>query len=345
MMSSNRILGCLTVTVIGLCVLAAGCAAPAPAPPTPTPVQPPPPPPPPAPPEQVAALSLKFAPDDSTTYRLLTEGTRSVTYEGTLARDPSLKGGETGDSVEMIFSQRIQSVNDQGNAVAQITIKQLKYLAKVKSDTVVDFDSSRDQDQNNPLAKLIGQSYTIEITPAGQVTRIIDAKEAQAAVKGNATAQRLLESDEIKERHAVAALPGAGRNELRTNDHWSSVKTADFGMLGAKAYERIYVLREIKEQNGSRIAAIEMNAIPTAEAAEQLHKEKGADAFSKMFDNIDEYTGLLDLDLTTGKVQRYVEKLRSEWVIVDPTAKTRTDKSPDALKMTSVSLHSLEMVE
>ncbi|HUT30067.1 MAG TPA: hypothetical protein VMX13_09770 [Sedimentisphaerales bacterium] len=341
MMSSNRILGCLTVTVIGLFVLAAGCAAPAPAPPPPTAVQPPPPP----PPEQPVNLSLKFAPDDSTTYRLLTEGTRSVTYEGSLANDPSLKGGETGDSVEMTFSQHIRSVNDQGNAVAEITIKQLKFLAKVKSDTVLDFDSSREKDQAHPLAKLIGQSYTIEITPAGQVTRIIDAKEAQAAVKGNATAQRLLESDEIKERHAVAALPAPGNKEVRVDDHWSSIKATDFGMLGAKAYERIYVLKGVKELNGRKVAAIEMNAIPTAETAEQLHKQKGADAFSKMFDNIEQYTGLLDLDLTAGKVQKYVEKLRSEWVIVDPAAKTRTDKSPDALKMTAVSLYSLEMVE
>ena len=299
----------------------------------------------PAPPSgEVAALTLKFEAGDSTTYKVITEGKRSVTYEGSLAKDPALKGGETGDVVEMTFTQEIQNVNERGYAVAKITIKQLKYTAEVKSETILDFDSSRAEDQSKPLAKLIGQSYTIEITPSGEVTEVVDIKEAQAAAKGNPTAQRLLQPEEIKERHAVPGLPEPDKNKVRVKEDWSSIKTVGFGMMGAKSYEKIYVLKEIKDENGRRDAIVEMNAIPTAEAAE-VPEQQPAGPFSKMFDNIEEYTGQLDLDLTAGKVHKYFEKLRSEWLVVAPMAKQDSRKEPDSLRMTAVNMRSLEQVD
>ncbi|MHC4153828.1 MAG: hypothetical protein ACYST6_02715 [Planctomycetota bacterium] len=364
-MTSETIKTCFLAAVVFSLVLVAGCAVtapdtdvsearatePLPEPPVtepapePAPTVPAPEPPPQVPEPEVANLVLKFEPGESMSYKVVTESTRSVIYEGSLAKDPTFTGGDTGDRVEMTFSQQLDSVNEQGNAVATITIKQLKYQAQVKSDIVLDFDSSRDEDQNNPLAKLVGQSYTIEITRAGQVTEVIDSKEALAAVKGNATARRLLESNTIKERHSIPALPAPGKNEVAVDEHWSSIKSTDFGMMGAKSYERIYVLKQIKEQDGRRSAYVEMNAIPTAETAEQLHQEQSGGAFSKMFDNIEEYTGELQWDLTEGKVETYSEQLRSEWLVVDPTPVQKPDKKPDALRMTSFSLYSLERVD
>jgi hypothetical protein len=352
MMTSDRTKTCFLAVVVFSLILAAGCAVTppdtevstaAPVEPTPQPPQPPAPPQPPEP--EVADLILKFEPGDATTYRLITEGKRNVTYEGSLANDPAFKGGDTGDKVEMTFSQLIESLNDRGNAVAKITIKELKYQAQVKSDTVLDFDSSREQDQNNALAKLVGQSYTIELTPTGQVTKVIDSKQAQAAVKPDATARRLLESNTIKQRHSVPSLPAAGKNKVRLNGHWSRIKTVDFGMMGAKSYEKIYVLKEIKHQDGGSSAVVEMNAIPTAETADGLHQEQPASAFSKMFDNVEEYTGQLTLDLSAGKVLQYVEKMNSEWLVVDPMAGQQPNKKPDSLRMGAVSLYRIEKVD
>jgi hypothetical protein len=351
MMTSGRIKTCFPAAVLCSLLLAAGCAVtpketpvaqqkppqtqPAPAPtPQPTP-----------PSEQMVTLALKFEPGDSTTYKTVTEGKRSVIYEGSLAKDPALKGGETGDVVEMTFTQEIQSINDRGNAVAKITIKKLKYTAEVKSDTVLDFDSSRDEDQSSPLARLIGQSYTIEITPNGEVTEATDLKDAQAAAKGNPTAQRLLQADQIKQRHAVPGLPAPAENKVRVAQDWSSVKTVGFGMMGAKSYEKIYVLKEIKDENGHRDAVVEMNAIPTAESPDELPGQEPAGPFSKMFDNVETYTGRLDLDLTAGKVRKSYEKLQSEWLVVDPMAKPNSGKEPDSLRMTAVNVHSLEKVD
>ena len=293
-------------------------------------------------------LALKFAADDLTTYKVITEVEKSVKWEGPLPdKNFAFKGGATGNRVEMTFAQRIQSVNDKGNAVAQITVKGLKYSGKVKDNVVLDFDSSREKDVNNPLCKLIGQSYTIEISPAGQVLRVIEVSPAQAAVEGsssaNKTALALLATDVIKERHTIPGLPVADKNQLRTGDNWSSIKAFSFDMMGAKSYEKLYTLKEIKEVNNRQIAVAEMKAIPSSEMAEELHKEQATGVFTKMFDNTEAYSGQLKLDLTAGRIEEYFEKLQTEWIMVDP--KPEPNKEPAALKMAATRLYSIEKID
>jgi hypothetical protein len=295
------------------------------------------------------ALVLKFTPRDSTTYKLIAERERSVEVEGALLDDETLMGGRTGSKVEMTFTQQIQSVDEKGNALAKITINRIKHLAKEKDVTKVDFDSSGGNNRRNPLAKLIGQSYTIKISPAGKVVRVVDVKQAKAAVRGRSEAHKialaLLEPDAIEKRHTVQTLPPAGKNNLRPGDNWSSIKTFSYGFMGAETYERIYTLKEIDETNGRCIATVEMNAIPSSERAEQLYKEQPTSAFSKMFDNTQTYKGRLKLDLTAGKVEECFEKLRTEWIIVDPSIKQGDDRKPAMLKMGVVRLYSLERID
>ena len=291
-------------------------------------------------------LALKFTTQDSTTYKLTMEAQRRIELEGPLPDETVFKGGQTGNRIEMTFTRRIQSVDDNGNAVAEITIEGLKCLSIVRDNTTLDFDSSREKDKNSPLARLIGRSYTIKIAPTGKVTEVIDVKQAQAALKGSSSANKaaltLLSTDVIKKRHGTLTLPDADKNQLSTGDKWSSIKTFSFGMMGSKSYEKIYTLKEIKDTDSRRIIIVEMNAIPTLE--EQLDKEV-AGGFSKMFDNIETYTGRLKLDLTAGKIEKYLEKLQSEWIAVDPSAGQEDDKEPAALKMTAIRLYRLEKID
>ena len=293
-------------------------------------------------------LALKFTPQDSTTYKLTMEAQRRIEWEGPLPDETAFKGGQTGNKIEMTFTRQIQSIDDKGNAVAGITIEGLKYLSIVRDSTALDFDSSREKDKNNPMAKLIGQSYTIEIAPTGKVTRVIDVKQAQAAVRGNSSANKaaltLLSPDAIKKRHGTLALPDTDKNQLRTGANWSSIKTFSFGMMGSKSYEKIYTLKEINDADSHRVAIVEMNAIPTSGAEDQLDKA-GADGFSKMFDNIETYTGRLKLDLTAGKIEKYLEKLQSEWIAIDPSAGQQDNKEPAALKMTAIRLYRLDKID
>ena len=297
--------------------------------------------------KQTVKLELKFTPADSTTYKVTTDADNSLTWEGIDSNKPKgFTGGHTGRKTEITFTQQIQSTDDKGNAVAKITIKHLKHLVTIKNDITMDFDSSRQEDRQNPLSNLIGQSYAIEITASGQVSKLIDANDARAAVKGNSpenkTAANLLSLRAITERHTIPALPSADKNQLRTGDNWSSIKSFSFTMMGSKAYEKIYTLKEIKDMDNRRIAIARMEAVPSAEKARELHKEQSATFFANMSDNTETYTGQLKLNVTEGKIEECSENLITEWVIVDPNPKE--SEQPAALKMTAVRSYSIEKI-
>jgi hypothetical protein len=295
-------------------------------------------------------LALKFTPEDLTTYKVTTETEQSVIWEGPETNRPkSFIGGHSGSRIEMTFTRRIQSVDDQGKAVAEITIKGLKYLVKVRDNIILDFDSSREKDRNNPLGKLIGQSYTIEITASGEVSKVIDVSSARTAVEGSASANQraaqLLSTKLIKEQHSIPALPAAGENQLQTGGSWSNIKTFSFGPLGSKSYERIYELKEIKDADERRTAVVEMSVVPSSEKAKELHKEQVISFFSQMFDNpLETYTGQLKLDLTAGKIEQYLEEFRSEWVAVD-TMPGKESEEPDTLRMGAIRLYRIERID
>ena len=325
---SNKIYSFIAIAVIGALLLAAGCA-------------------------QTATLALKFTPQDLATYQLTTEMARSIVWEGPLSKKPSaFKGGHTGNRIEMTFTEKVQSVDEKGNAIAEITIKELKYSAKVRDNAILDFDSSREKDQNHPLAKLIGQSYKIEITPKGQVSRVIDVNEAQASLRrvgvsssAHKTALRLLSMESIKQRHTIAALAASGKEQLHPGDSWSDITSFSFDMMGSQSYQKIYTLKEIKNADNRKLAIVEMNAVPSSEMAQELHKEQATSLFSKLFDNTQTYMGELRLDLTTGKIERYTEQLQTEWIAVDPLGGKEDDKEPAALKMAATRLYRIERMD
>ena len=292
-------------------------------------------------------LTLKFAPGDSTAYRVIRETNKGVEWKGPESGRPkNFTGGHSGSRIEMAFTQQVQSADGAGNGTVKITVTELKYLAKVKDQVNLDFDSSREKDRGTPLGKLIGQSYTIELTPSGQVSKVIDAAEARAAVAGesvlNKTAANLLADASIKELHALGGLPAPGKDQLRAGESWSNIESFSFDLMGAKAYEKVYTLEGVQNAGNRRVAVAKMKAVPSAEMAKELHKEQ-SDAFSNMFDNTETFTGELKLDLTKGQVQQWNETLRTEWFIVDPNPKD--PQEPAALRMTATRLHSAERIE
>jgi uncharacterized protein (UPF0218 family) len=229
----------------------------------------------------------------------------------------------------------------------KITIRQLKYLTTVKNEIVTDFDSSREKDKENPLKKLIGQSYTIEMTASGQVSRLIDANDARAAVgrvsAANMTAANLLSLKAITDRHTIRTLPDSDKNQLNAGENWSSIENFSFDMMGSKTYEKVYTLEEIREMDNRRIAIARMQAVPSAEHAKELYKERSASSLANFSDNTETYTGELKLDLTNGKIEECREKLITEWVIVDPNPKE--NEQPAALKMAAVRSYSIEKID
>lgn len=308
--------------------------------------------------KEPARLALKFTPGDSTTYRVMTQTQRSFKLEGPLPDNANKQGSEY-HRVELTFNQQIQSINDKGNAIAKITIKGLKYSScfKIKQERVIEFDSATDTDPNNPLAKLIGQNYMIEIAPTSEVIEVNDVNQLRDTVEGessvNKKALALLLTETIRDRHGTVILPDANENQLREVDNWRNIKSFPFyfkgksAYLGSKSYEKVYTLKEVIDANNHQIAIIDMNTIPTTKMAKQLHKELTATDLSQRFDSTGTYSGRLEFDLTSGKIAKYFEKLQLEWLHVDPNPSTgqagRTQ--PAALRLGAVRSYKLERID
>jgi len=298
--------------------------------------------------EQEPAIQpvLESAPPGRITYKVTTDRENGILWEGPLKNKPgSFVGGHTGNKIEMTFTRQTLSVDDEDKTVVEITINALKYLARVRDEITLDFDSSREKDRDNPLNKLIGQSYTIEFTASGEVSKVIDANDARTAVAAdgipNVRAAQLLSTQAIIERHSIPALPAVGNVQLIPGKTWSDIKTFSFGPMGAKSFERIYEIKKIIETDGRRIAVARMKAVPSTAKAKEIYKEQSTSSLAAMFDNTETYTGELRLDTTSGQIEKYTEEFRSDWIAVDPLA-TKQEKEPDMLRMTAARIHRIE---
>ncbi len=294
-------------------------------------------------------LLLRFVPDRPATYRVTTETEASVRWEGDESSKPeAFRGGAIGNRVEITFEQRLDRVNDNGNAMLKITILALKYLGRSRETVVLDFDSSRDPDREGPLSQLIGRSYNVEMTPKGAVLSVEGLATIRDSMKGSSpehqTALKLISDKEIRDRHEVPALMASEGKIVRAGETWSNVTVMSFGRMGAKAYERLYTLDRVGADGGGRVAHVTMKGIPSSAAARQLHEEQSSTVPAGMFDNVDSYEGQLQFDLDTGCIDTYVEQFHTEWVAVDQAAVQDGAHRPAAVRMDRTQLYRLERI-
>jgi hypothetical protein len=303
--------------------------------------------PPEASPDSVAMI-LSFIPGQTTSYKLTTHAERRVDYSGNVPKMPEeLKNGHTSNQIEMTYEQHVETVNADGSAVLKITIKSLTYKGEASNKVVLDFDSSRAADAQNPLAKLIGQSYMLTMSPNGAVQEIINARPARAAIAGNLpanqTAQKLISDEAIKERHGVTPLIAAQRKTVRQGDTWADVKVISFGRMGTDTLQQNYKLVSIEQSANRRVAVVEMEAIPSAAMAQQLHQQLKNPVNPGVLDNTQKDVGRLRWDLTNQRIDEYTEDLTKEWV----TALQEKDLNGGviAMKMTAIQQYRLERME
>ena len=249
----------------------------------------------------------------------------------------------------MGLTQQIQSVDSDGKATAKVTIDSLKYLNVVKNQTNIDFDSSRQSDMDSPLAKLIGQSYTIEFLPDNQISSVSGLSQAQSLLKDKTMADRagldILSSDSIRERQSALLLPPLDENKIKPGETWSTTKTYSFGMMGVKSYEKIFQLKELGKAEGHKIAVIDMNSIPTSEIEQGFINPQSKTDFPRMFDTNDIYIGSGVVDLSAGCINSYKENLRASWITAFPAEATADANGPVVLRMTATRNYSLEKIK
>lgn len=299
--------------------------------------------------EPAVSLILRFSPGQAATYRVTTEAEKSVGWMGPESAKPAgYADGRSGNYVEMTFEQRVEQVRDNGNAVLEITVKALKYRGQVQNKVALDFDSGKAEDQNNPLASLIGKSYRLELSPRGQVVALLDMASVRQAVAvgtpAHGVAVKLFSEEVVRDRHEVPPLSALKDGQAKPGQSWSDLKSFSFGDMGLKGYERVYTLKQVRQGDG-RAALVEMKAIPSAAMAEELHKRQTAGPLAGLFDSTEKYEGRLEFDLDGGRIREYVEEMQTEWVVADPAAMQDAAAQPRGLKMGARRLYRFERVQ
>jgi hypothetical protein len=284
-----------------------------------------------------ADLSLSFSAGDSNVYKVSIKGIKDFKFE-----QPSLrksKEEQTGSTIEVKYLQEIESVDGNGNGIAKITIKGLKYLVKNKGGVVFDYDS--ESKNKHYLSRLLGKSYKIKLKRNGGV-KVIDAN-AIRRVSVEKVVKNFLSDSRIVKRHEILSLPKTGQSVLKEGGSWSRVKSSPPGLLSPKTFEKVYTLDDVSKNN---IAIVKMEAIPTNKPSEDAATgDQGMGVFAKMFDSEEKFTGQMVLDLNTGKVQKYNQELAASYVAAESPREQVAGKGPDILTMGFTHAISLEMIE
>jgi hypothetical protein len=107
---------------------------------------------------------------------------------------------------------------------------------------------------------IVGKRYTIELSPAGNVVKVVDANEARLAARRGSVipvdALSLLRPEAIASRHSLIMLPPLNANKITVGGKWSKMKEISFGLMGSKSYEKVYALTQVKDIGGRKIALI-----------------------------------------------------------------------------------------
>ncbi len=293
-----------------------------------------------------ADLALKFAVGDKLKYKVTEESIKDFKFE-----QPSIdkvRFEPRNATVQVEFIQEIESVDQQGAATAKIIVKGFKYRVTDKGKVKFDFDSSRKADKKKPFAKLIGKSYKIRLLPDGSV-KVVDARSIRNAVKPGTSAKvakALMSNKSIQKRHEILSLPEAGSQLLRQGDNWTRVKETEQRLMVPKSFEKTYTLKKVKEQDGRRLAFVDMNATESPTPLKGVVKIAGGmGLFANLFDAEETYTGQMVLDLDTGKVTKYNEKLVTKYIAAEQSAKQKPDKGPDLLTITLTYATTVEMID
>jgi len=281
------------------------------------------------------------------TYKVSSLARRSINYAGAIASETPFENSYNENKNEVTFEKQILETDNSGSATAKITIKAVKYQSTHRNELIIDFDSAAEKNKKHPLAKLIDKSYTVKLKPTGEVDKVIDIEDIGVPKGGRPAraARGMFSIEEIKNRHGVLVIPDKTSKLGKRGYSWRSNKSFNFSLLGSSTFERIYKVYKIESDRGERIAVVKMNAIPTSKTTEDLGDEGPMGFLSELADIKQTYTGNLKIKLNTGDVEKYTEKLESEWIMVDPQAVEKNVKEPGTLTMKAVRKYTIERIK
>ncbi|MEJ5259912.1 MAG: hypothetical protein WHS88_06970 [Anaerohalosphaeraceae bacterium] len=270
----------------------------------------------------------QFQPQTADIYEITMTTTKDFKFEQPALE--KLRQEETTTSVRMTVEQRINKVDENGAAEAVITIRDIACRVIQQNNVQIDFDSRRSEDQANPLAKLVGQSYIVRLTPDGKAEALDTSTIKTADIPGQEgrLASRLFTKEEIAKRHEILALPDLG-TPLKVGATWERIVPSPPGLLSSKNFRKVYTVTGLQQTDSGKTMTVEMNASESAASPDAGQGSMGI--FAKMLDNENQYTGKMTMNLDSGKVLEYGETLISTYTAQEVNPKAKPDQGPDTL--------------
>lgn len=264
-------------------------------------------------------LAFSYAVGQTTTYTLSSEATRSVQFEGIRPDDNTLAAFDsavTGRLSDVTWTQTVQAVDPNGQALLRIEIKGLAYKAFGMGDLVVDYDSTRAQNAATALEELLGGVYHIRVDVKGNVSQVLGKGAVLARLNKDKPhfdrAGHLLSERMIKARHTIKPLNTAPDHMVK-NETWTSRESFVSGNLGRKEFEKRYVCQGVDKE--SSLVKITMTG---SESVDESISSPGTPTLP--FTSEDQFTGALILDTRAGQIKMYRESLEINWSFVDPAS-------------------------
>lgn len=289
-----------------------------------------------------AKMSPVYTPGDVTTCKVVQETTKEVSFE-----QPSLNKSKldtTQSIVETVFDQKVDSIDEDGAVVFDVTISSVKLYSKGQKGVNMDYDSSRESDKANQIGKIIGVPYKIKITADGKAS-VVDAAAVNAAAVSR-EAKALVNSEAVEKRHSIPAMPAEGTAVLAKNKSWTNLGSTPKGALQPKAFEKVYTVDSIEQTPQGKVAVVKMNAVETNKAVEGFDAGSGGlGVMANIFDSTATYTGKMEYNITTGKIIGCNETLKSEHVAAEEPKGGDAAKGPDVLTMRFISGYTFEVIK
>lgn len=277
-------------------------------------------------------LSMNYAAKQTVSYESTSKTIKDVEFD-----QPSLKKDkkdQTSTVITVKFDQTIAEVGQDGTAIADVTIKGIQCKMTNKNEARYEFDSASEKSKSDPLNNLIGQSYRISLSPSGAV-KVVDAAKARAVAisgEGQKFAQKIMSDESILERHQLP-LPSTDKNVTFSPKGWTQVAPSPPGGLAPKMFNKTYTVAQTGKDNSTVITMTAKENLTEKPAEDPKASVNNLGFLTKLFDNTDDYTGKLVVNLSSGVVNSYEEAFVSTYTAQDKPKDAAADTAPDTLIM------------
>ena len=207
-----------------------------------------------------AALLLAFTLQDKVELRWKWTKGQELVYKSSQKMIMEFGGAPMEQAMGYTYSMTVNEVADSGEAT--LTIKYLAVVAKGSLPVEYDFDSEKDKEApaDGPAAmqaRMVGQSFTMKLTPLGRVTaiqgydKVLDAM-LKGAPEDNPQMRAQLKqmyNDEAFKGTMQQMFPPLPESKVGKDDPWKSEFIVKVPMLGGMTFTQDSKVTDVKEGN------------------------------------------------------------------------------------------------